>query len=70
MFAKPINESLPIAMMALGIFLMAWFITTWSFVVGLPLLSAGIVLLYRHYQQSGTDSDLFDNFHATNDISF
>lgn len=60
MFTRQIFETLPIAIIALSILIMALYHSPISFALGGSFIVASCVMLYRRYTELGTDPDVMD----------
>ncbi len=60
MFTQPIFETLPIAVIAASILLMALVHHLATFGIGIALIIISCIMLYRRYTQLGTDPDVLD----------
>ena len=60
MFTKQIFETLPIAVIALTILLMALVHTPFVFIAGSLLIVLNCIILYRRYNELGTNPDVMD----------
>ncbi len=59
MLARPVFQYLAMAAITAGIMLAAFVLSPVALGAGVALVAGGIVLLVKHYQQMGTDPDLF-----------
>lgn len=59
MFTRNLFEYLAIISISTGILLSVLFLSPSSLAIGLLLIGAGIVMLYLHYKQTGTTTELF-----------
>jgi len=60
MFIKPIFEILGIAVVAVSILLMVFIHTPLALSLGAVALIAGMIIIYRHYVEMGTNPDVLD----------
>lgn len=60
MFTRQIFETLPIAVIAAGILLLALFHSLPGLLLGTVLILGGVVMLIRRYIELGTDPDVLD----------
>ena len=60
MFIRPIFEVLGIALVAVSILLMVFNHTPLAFTFGAVALVAGLVIIYRHYVEMGTNPDVLE----------
>jgi hypothetical protein len=60
MFTRQIFETLPIAVIALSILLMALIHSPFSLITGGSLILLSCVILYRRYLDLGTNPDVLD----------
>ena len=67
MFTRQIFETLPIALIALSILVMALVHTPLTLIAGSALIVVNCVVLYRRYVELGTDPDVLDYTPSVND---
>ena len=60
MFIKPIFEILGIVILALSILLMVFVHSPLALSLGAVALIAGMIIIYRHYVEMGTNPDVLD----------
>ena len=60
MFIRPIFESLGITIVTLGILLMTLAYSPLALIAGIGVLVAGLLLIYRHYVELGSNTGMFD----------
>jgi hypothetical protein len=67
MFTRQIFETLPIALIALSILLMALVHTPLALFAGCAMILLNCVVLYRRYIELGTDPDVLDYVPASSE---
>jgi len=60
MFIKPIFEILGIVVVAVSILLMVFVHSPLALGLGVTALVAGMIIIYRHYVEMGTNPDVLD----------
>lgn len=67
MFTRQIFETLPIAVIALSLLLMALVHTPYVWIAGIALILLSCIVLYRRYCDLGTNPDVMDYIQSPTD---